>query len=490
MIRKLHGFILFLLLSTYTFAQVANQPSNIELCDVDNDGTDTVNLTINDSQILGSQPVEYFSVTYYETQIDAESGENTIVNPNNYSVSNTSTTIYARVFELSTGNFDTTSFNIQLFSIPVLNDPTPLQICDDESNDGIEIFDLNEAIQQITDDLTLSITFHETLADAENFTNSISNPNIYINLDRFQTLYVRVLDILTGCYATTTLNLMVLEYPSLTIAPNYVVCEGDVLVIDTEPSGTYNYILSLKGVVIGSSSRFLTIPETGTYELMIEDLIAPCTTTITFEVTFINCEDIDDDGVMDEDEDLNANNDLADDDTDGDEIPNYLDDDDDGDNVDTLAEISSTLARSANTSHNFVDTDGDNIENYLDDDDDGDGVLTVDEDYNNNGDPTDDDTNTNGIPDYLDDLVALGVDEFKQIDFKIYPNPALNKVTIQIDNGTTDYKIEIFDIVGKAVISNIISKTQNIDISQLKSGLYFIKLSKDSVSSIERLIIK
>lgn len=48
------------------------------------------------------------------------------------------------------------------------------------------------------------------------------------------------------------------------------------------------------------------------------------------------------------------------------------------------------------------DTDGDGIPNYLDDDDDNDGILTKDEDANNDGDPTNDDTDGDGIPDYLD----------------------------------------------------------------------------------------
>jgi len=48
------------------------------------------------------------------------------------------------------------------------------------------------------------------------------------------------------------------------------------------------------------------------------------------------------------------------------------------------------------------DTDGDGIPNYLDADDDNDGILTRDEDANGDGDPTNDDTDGDGIPDYLD----------------------------------------------------------------------------------------
>lgn len=48
------------------------------------------------------------------------------------------------------------------------------------------------------------------------------------------------------------------------------------------------------------------------------------------------------------------------------------------------------------------DTDEDLIPNYLDDDDDNDGVLTEYEDANEDGNPTNDDTDGDGTPDYLD----------------------------------------------------------------------------------------
>ncbi|WP_435416492.1 gliding motility-associated C-terminal domain-containing protein, partial [Polaribacter aestuariivivens] len=49
------------------------------------------------------------------------------------------------------------------------------------------------------------------------------------------------------------------------------------------------------------------------------------------------------------------------------------------------------------------DTDGDGIPNYLDTDDDGDGVATEDEDVVvSDGDPTNDDSDGDGIPNYLD----------------------------------------------------------------------------------------
>ena len=48
------------------------------------------------------------------------------------------------------------------------------------------------------------------------------------------------------------------------------------------------------------------------------------------------------------------------------------------------------------------DTDADGIDNFMDSDDDGDGVSTKYEDLNKNGNYFDDDTNGNGIPNFLD----------------------------------------------------------------------------------------
>ncbi|HNW52073.1 MAG TPA: Ig-like domain-containing protein [Prolixibacteraceae bacterium] len=48
------------------------------------------------------------------------------------------------------------------------------------------------------------------------------------------------------------------------------------------------------------------------------------------------------------------------------------------------------------------DTDKDGIANYLDTDDDGDNLPTLTEDWNQSGDPSDDDNDNDGIPNYLD----------------------------------------------------------------------------------------
>jgi len=128
--------------------------------------------------------------------------------------------------------------------------------------------------------------------------------------------------------------------------------------------------------------------------------------------------DIDDDGdgVPTAREDFNGDRDSGNDDSDGDGTPNYLDTDDDGDGILTHDE---GVSQDADGDHvpdylepRNVDTDGDGTKNQWDADDDGDGVPTSEEDWNRDGNPTNDDANRDGIPDFLDSGISEAPAQF------------------------------------------------------------------------------
>lgn len=80
-------------------------------------------------------------------------------------------------------------------------------------------------------------------------------------------------------------------------------------------------------------------------------------------------------------------------DQDGDGRPSYVDVDADQDGVSDAIE-------------GALDYDGDDLPNYTDPDDDGDGILTADEDANGDGAPANDDTDSDGLPDYVESNTA------------------------------------------------------------------------------------
>jgi len=114
--------------------------------------------------------------------------------------------------------------------------------------------------------------------------------------------------------------------------------------------------------------------------------------------------DSDNDGIND-DVELTLFTDPTNDDSDGDTLPDGLEvnvlgtdpllADTDGDQLRDDVEVGDPFAP--------TNTDGDGLIDALDPDDDGDGVSTLDEDWDNSGDPRNDASDADGVPDYLDD---------------------------------------------------------------------------------------
>lgn len=208
------------------------------------------------------------------------------------------------------------------------------------------------------------------------------------------------------------------------------------------------------------------------------------TDMVTVIFNSIDCEaDTDSDSIATALEDLNGDGNLENDDTDGDGIPNYQDNDDDGDLVLTDLELIN-LEGGRMADATGLDTDNDGILNYLDIDDDGDGIITINEDYNNNGDVSDDDVNANGIPDYLD-LVVLGIDDTVANIFNltVYPNPVTDKVNFKANLDFEIQSVKIVGLNGQIVADKFYSinnTTFEIDTNSLPSGIYLIVIKANN----------
>lgn len=192
-------------------------------------------------------------------------------------------------------------------------------------------------------------------------------------------------------------------------------------------------------------------------------------------LTVIDCSiDVDTDTVASGLEDANNDTNLANDDTDMDGLPNYLDNDDDGDLVLTNVEYVFTNKNAAA----LMDTDNDGKPNYLDNDDDGDGVLTFMEDYNGDGNPANDDTNNNGVVDYIDPFNILAADSNSfENAIKLFPNPVSEMLNIENTSNYNVSNVSIYSISG-ALVKEINSQNsiQTIPVSDLQTGLYFVKI--------------
>ncbi len=71
--------------------------------------------------------------------------------------------------------------------------------------------------------------------------------------------------------------------------------------------------------------------------------------------------------------------------------------------------------------------------------------------------------------------------------FNLYPNPAKNSLNIETKNDLTISSLSIYNTLGQ-LVQVITSPTKTIDISELKTGSYFIKIVSDKGTSITKFV--
>ena len=74
-------------------------------------------------------------------------------------------------------------------------------------------------------------------------------------------------------------------------------------------------------------------------------------------------------------------------------------------------------------------------------------------------------------------------------DFNIYPNPSNGDFNIYFNNMDKEYAIEIYTILGKKVFEKTGISTTNNKVSQLQTGVYLVKITRDSDSVVKKIII-
>ena len=80
------------------------------------------------------------------------------------------------------------------------------------------------------------------------------------------------------------------------------------------------------------------------------------------------------------------------------------------------------------------------------------------------------------------------LDEFAH--FQIVPNPANNSINFQTDLIYPNARISIFDQAGKSVLETSQNLNESLDIENLPSGLYFVRIGNSKQTPVLRKIIK
>ncbi|WP_308005708.1 gliding motility-associated C-terminal domain-containing protein [uncultured Chryseobacterium sp.] len=198
---------------------------NASLCDDNFDGIVNVNFSTVTTQIVTN--AANFTVRYYLNQADANAGNGNTL-PVNWTYT-ANTTVYVRV-DTAGGScppaFGQINFKIGN-KITLLTDVVNMDICDNDLN-GSENANLNDYKNLFTINPAITLTFHTSLADAQNGTNTIpANQTITSP----KTFYVRFVSG-TECPNTGIINVTLKSPKKSSQLTDKVVCSTEKVVLD------------------------------------------------------------------------------------------------------------------------------------------------------------------------------------------------------------------------------------------------------------------
>ncbi|QBZ97804.1 T9SS type A sorting domain-containing protein [Flavobacterium sangjuense] len=209
--------LLLLFVTGLAFAQpVINTPPPLQMCDYNNDNFEVWDLTLNIPIIINGNP--NLSVTFHETQTDAETGGNPITNPTAFAnIIPIGQIIWVRVTDPIDPIPAITSFELVFMPTPTVNTP-PNMTYVDIPFDGQATFDLTTQNNIITSDVGTTIAYYHDLPSAQAQVNQIINEAAYTNSSNPENIYARVQNV-NGCSAIVSFQLIVTN-PDIVYIPD------------------------------------------------------------------------------------------------------------------------------------------------------------------------------------------------------------------------------------------------------------------------------
>jgi len=169
------------------------QPNDMAVCSLYEFDVD-FNLNAQIEVITGGATCRI--VTFYDSLVDAQNATNAIVNTDNYnSYSSNPFTIYVRVEDIASGDFEITDFDLIVNLIPEIYGS---EIIECINSTGVTAFTLSDMSLEITNGNTdYSVSYYASFNNAENETNAL--PEIYEVINN-QSVYARVNSLTSTCY--------------------------------------------------------------------------------------------------------------------------------------------------------------------------------------------------------------------------------------------------------------------------------------------------
>lgn len=227
-------------------------------CDIYNDGTETIDLTVAFEDVV--EDTNGLTATYYLNEADAIAGnDNSIANPTSFELTGT-VVVYINVSAGDCSDVAMATFELT-DGIPVNN--VTLYVCYADNGQGT--FDLTEA--QVVDNSSNvtrveTMTFHTSEANAMSGANAIGNPENYTG-NVPSTIYVRVVD--GDCVSIAEINLEYFAQPDINIPGEFAICSGYSEIVDAGAQFV-SYTWST-----GETTQTIEVSELGSYWVDVTD---------------------------------------------------------------------------------------------------------------------------------------------------------------------------------------------------------------------------
>ncbi|MUU78216.1 endonuclease [Winogradskyella endarachnes] len=82
---------------------------------------------------------------------------------------------------------------------------------------------------------------------------------------------------------------------------------------------------------------------------------------------------------------------------------------------------------------------------------------------------------------------SLSLGEFNIETIELYPNPVNHNLTVELKSNI-DTTIEIFNMLGKQIVKNIINKTSTLNLEALNTGIYIVKITQGNSTITKKLV--
>lgn len=101
-------------------------------------------------------------------------------------------------------------------------------------------------------------------------------------------------------------------------------------------------------------------------------------------------------------------------------------------------------------------------------------------------------TNVNGDQAFYGTQPILSVQGFDESSIAMYPNPVKNELFLRLKNNAGKLNVKILNIEGKLLSTQNLrlEKQASIDVSNLKSGVYFLNIEDENGNTIIKKFIK